>query len=71
MIFEFHPSLEYLKYSNTKNTSEGEMKLCAELVNKITCPRCHSPNLYRFGIDKAGNQKISIVRNAGRQFYSG
>ncbi|WP_286172843.1 IS1/IS1595 family N-terminal zinc-binding domain-containing protein, partial [Caproiciproducens sp. MSJ-32] len=38
-----------------------------KLVNKITCPRCHSHNLYRFGKDKAGNQKYQC-KDCRRQF---
>lgn len=36
-------------------------------VNKISCPRCHSHNLYRFGKDKFGNQKYQC-KDCKRQF---
>ncbi|MBE6051872.1 MAG: IS6 family transposase, partial [Clostridium sp.] len=26
-------------------------------TNKIRCPRCHSDQLYKFGLDKQANQK--------------
>lgn len=26
----------------------------------IKCPRCHSAELYKFGLDKRANQKISM-----------
>ncbi|QCX33330.1 IS6 family transposase [Caloramator sp. E03] len=40
--------------------------MCKSL-NKISCPRCHSQNLYRFGKDKAGNQKYQC-KDCRRQF---
>ena len=34
---------------------------------KITCPRCHSHKLYKFGKDKEGNQKYQC-KDCKRQF---
>ena len=34
---------------------------------KITCPRCYSHNLFRFGKDKKGNQKYQC-KECKRQF---
>ncbi|CAG9718386.1 hypothetical protein CNEO_760019 [Clostridium neonatale] len=27
---------------------------------KVKCPRCHSDQLYKFGLDKQANQKINV-----------
>ena len=36
-------------------------------TNKIKCPRCHSDQLYKFGLDKQANQKYQC-KKCKRQF---
>lgn len=31
-------------------------------TNKIKCPRCHSDQLYKFGLDKQANQKYQCKK---------
>ena len=37
---------------------------------KLKCPRCHSDQLYKFGLDKQANQKYQC-KNCKRQFVAG